>query len=176
MHDTLFPLYESLSKFIFKFCPLKLKMVRKNFSNTMTKHNHRQRAFQFACTSDAQSLFLKMRNYAQSIVVASRLIKQQLLLANIIYRCSLFSINAMGIFTNLEHIKILVEERKNRLNRTIFKTYRWKLLIEFSAKSRLPFLISRSISNSISISIGLIKFLFLLVFASFRVPFCIQMI
>lgn len=124
MHDTLFPLYESLSKFIFKFCPLKLKMVRKNFSNTMTKHDHRQRAFQFACTSDAQSLFLKMRNYAQSIVVASRLIKQQLLLANIIYRCSLFSINAMGIFTNLEHIKILVEERKNRLNRTIFKTYK----------------------------------------------------
>lgn len=40
-HDTLFPLYESLSKFIFKFRPLKLKTVHKSFfSNTMAKHDH----------------------------------------------------------------------------------------------------------------------------------------
>lgn len=121
-HDTLFPLYESLSKFIFKFRPLKLKTVRKSFfSNTMTKHDHRQRAFQFACTSDAQSLFLKMRNYAQSIVVASRLIKQQLLFPSTIYRSSLFwecfqsmLWKSLRISNVLKVIKIL-EERKKQI-------------------------------------------------------------
>ena len=140
----------------------------------MTKHDHRQRAFQFACTSDAQSLFLKMRNYAQSIVVASRLIKQQLLFPSTIYRSSLFwecfqsmlwkSLRISNVLKVIKIFKKYSRREKNRLNRTIFKTYRWKLLIEFSAKSRLPFLISRSISNSISISIGLMKFFFFIGF------------